>query len=282
MSRNVANIYVETRRSDYKDILPTHSVQSVFDAAEGLSEIGPLLDKLFLNWRAAAYLAAMPICFVPTSGPQTILASLRSDEHVLSVTELLLAKLQQKVGEISADPGLRSRLRVACIESVEDYRKSLEHLSTESLEESHWQMLISESVFMMYIWYSQRACYMFAVAAFEHFLVGVIEQGQPGVQVKASDRDFPSRLRAVIGATAERASWSGNEAVIRREVRHTLAHKSGIVTDRFSRQTHKFIVTNGLLQIGVSNNKQLFSELVGNLVLICSELKSRESGSVCT
>jgi hypothetical protein len=192
---------------------------------------------------------------------------------------LLLAKLQQKVEDISADPELRSRIRIACIESVDEYRKTIEHLSAESLEESHWQQLITESVFMMYIWYSQRACYMFVVAAFEHFLVGVVELGMSGIPVRATDRDFSTRLRARIGDRAERECWSGNDALVRREVRHTLAHKSGIATDKLLRLQHRFIVTDGLLQIGVSNNKQLFSDLVQSLLVVCSELKSRDTES---
>lgn len=271
MSASVAQIYIETNRGEYKDVFPTDIANDVYEAAKQVSVLMPLVDKLVLNWRAAAYLAQMPGVFVATSDSPHKLEIIRSDTQLLTFTELLLSKLQQKVPELSTDPALRSRLRVACLDSAAEYRATIENLSSSQLEEESWRTMLESKPFVMYIWYSQRSCYMFAVTAFEHFLVGVTQIHFPTQRVRSTDRDFGDRLRRVVGRKAESKCWSGEEAIIRREVRNSLVHASGDVTDKLSRLKHGLRTIDESLQICVSDNKHLFRKLVENVSLVCHE-----------
>jgi hypothetical protein len=258
----IRNIYIETELGAYRNFYSDewcHRIDALASTAPKLSEI--LIDVM-LEWRAAAYAAAIPALlpdqvkgyhdsFVNTGEVNTML---------LEVVQGVTAKLAPRVPDITSDHELRRRFQTEVVKLAAEVAEARAKVKLDFPLERVWTEYLDEPSYQLGLWGSQQIAFVSIYNSYDNFIGQFVRIALSLDDCRTSTREFKKQLREAVGDDLKDKCWTNNALHLVREARHSLSHAGGRVTKELSdiKPTHGFVVVGGRIQVSPEKTKALY------------------------
>lgn len=227
-------ITCDPRLEEYKPFLDSEFPQALHDSCGENVAFQNLVLDLLLSWRAASYAAAMPYLLVKSMESQHdgYISALEPDDSVLRFSEVILAKLAERIGQVSADHGLQASIRQELFRISNEVliAKKIAQESTRFPLEEAWQQYLDLGPFQVVMWGLLRTVFISVYNAYEEFVVHAAKLVLQAERLRTTQDDFSKRLVTAFGESVAERAWFSDQVNLFKLVRNSLVHAGGRIT----------------------------------------------------
>ncbi|HHF3171012.1 TPA: hypothetical protein ACPJ1O_004392 [Vibrio diabolicus] len=156
---------------------------------------------------------------------------------------------------------------------------SLSNMSgDESIEmqDSMWKLLIQRPEMQVALWKTAESAYCSFYYAYECFVVSSVSL-LANKKVRVTDRDFSKLVQETLGSKALSVFWSSKDIHLARELRNSIVHNGGKVTNKLNQIGYDAPLENNNIKVSATDVRNLYTLLqmkVTELVHIMLEKRS--------
>lgn len=252
-------IRVDDRVDAYESLHPAEWAERVFKSVPVTSVYrNPLLD-LLMSWRSTGYVAAFPAASARMceSTLQGYVREGKPNGSVIEFGENILQSVVQQVPELTHDLCLQEKLLKALVNSALRLVEGRDRVGQTATIDEFWPQFLADPAFQMTVWSSQRLAYVSFYNAYEAFLVECAKLASSETSLRTQSQEFKTVLRNSFARDVYDSCWSSLDISVAREIRHSLSHAGGRLTEKLLRMKHQVLVEDGCLQILPDDNKAL-------------------------
>lgn len=260
---------IDSRLESYRGYLGNEIFKKQFENVNLHNGVKDLLQRLLLEIRAHSYAASMS-GFVAGAieSYNRGYAGGGSASHFFRSLPLLMSRLKKEVPQLVKQPRVARKLERKLAELASAYYGMDKKIDVGISAEDVWIELQKEYVFLMGVWSSQRLAFLSSYNAYDNFMAGIVGLKLSMQSCRTTSRKFPFDLKEAFGENIAQNSWLSENAMAFREIRNSLSHAAGRVTENLRKLNHGVLVQNKYLQIWPGDIKRLYDHIVGNANLI--------------
>jgi hypothetical protein len=216
-----------------------------------------------VDWRAAAYTAAMPVQIIEhmKAFHNKFVNEEVTNTALLDVTGKIIEKLGTMVDSLSAEPGTVRKLRAAIIDIGAEFQRARNSITIEFPLEATWNDYLTNTAYKVSLWGSQRVCYVAIYNAYENFLARCVATAGNLRRCRTSDRRFRRHFVEAFNEQLLERCWLDAGVEMARLARHALSHAGGRLTCALRGKEHRFVVRDEVIQIAPDDTRALFGLL---------------------
>lgn len=257
------NIFIDNQFDSYHNFFSDDWGERILALVTGSPTLHQFVFDLLMDWRAAAYTAALPAQILEhvKHFHDGYLSESEPNTFLLRFSEGVIGRLALEIPELTRDPPLLRRLQTKIVELGAETQDIHRKVKIEFPMEETWQDYLKFSAYQLSLWGSQRICYVAIYNSYENFLTQCVATANGIAKCRTTNRDFKRLFADVFGEPLHDQCWSNNAVNIARLARHALSHAGGRVTPDLAKQNHDFVVTDNAIQVIPANTKELFNLL---------------------
>ena len=266
MEDTIRRIYVDTVLESYRNFFDNDWAASIVSIARDSAQLLQMIYDLTLEWRGAAYNAALPVELLEhvKSFYDGFVRSETPNTDLLQLSEALTARLGREIQEIGFDPVTLRRVQAKIIELGAQIQESVRNAPLTFPLEQAWDQYLNVLSYRITLWGSQRISYLAIYNSYENFLTQCVRIARGEAKYRMS-RDFSEHFKNAFGDELLDVCWTNQSINIARLARHALSHAGGRLTSDLSKQNHGFIVESNSIQVAPDKTKGLYDLLKGSV-----------------
>lgn len=272
-------IYIDNSLESYKDYLDSKRIKKIATRVDEDTVLGKHFFRLFMDLRGIHYNASMPYIL-----PHSIATfhsgytqSLNPNRSLLNFASAIMKRLSNEVPQLIKNRRLARKIKQRLVEMSSDYLdidQKFPVIDSKSLWDNYLDM--ENPTFAYAVWSNQRVSYLSGFSAYDNFMARVVQDALNLPKCRTTYRNFPENVKEAFGSEVAGIAWTGNEMKTLREIRHSLAHAGGKVTDKLRQRNHECVLENDIIQITPDNIKRLFRAITSAVEGIVDKLCDNE------
>lgn len=257
------NVRVDIRFDSYHNIFNDDWGERIVALVKSSPKLSALVFDLLIEWRAAAYTAALPVTILEhmKAFHDGFVNTAEINTTLLRLADAVIPKLAEIVPNLTADPVMVRDLRSAIVDTGAKIEAARDKAEFEFPLEETWRDYLTDHVYQLSLWGSQRICYVSIYNSYDNFLARAVRIAASLPSCRTSDRDFNKNLTTSFGEPNFKKCWTDSKLNIARLVRHSLSHAGGRITNDLEKLEHGFAMLDDRIQVMPDNTKALYKLL---------------------
>jgi hypothetical protein len=258
-------IYIDSQLDSYRNYLDDERIGNIANQLNKESIIGKHFFILLMELRGIAYNASLPY-LMPTM-LETFYAgyvqSINPRSTLLEFASAIVKRLSSEIPQLTKSNRLSRKVKDRLIVMSQDYLDIDKKVPIIIDSYGIWDNLLKmpKPIFGYALWSNQRVSYLSGYSAYDNFMAIVVKDALNLERCRTTDRDFHNNVKEAFGIKAAELAWTGDEITTLREIRNSLAHAGGKITDNLKKRNHECRLENDIIQITPKDIKQLFSAI---------------------
>lgn len=270
-------VVVDPRRESYRGLYPDPLAKAIDSAVAGVPILTPPTSNLLLQWRGIAYSVEFPSSLVAhmSAFAGSFIAQQAPQSNILKLADVVLAQCAAALPELTSDPSLGRKLHdavVALAARLPDASSSGTYVSST---DKWWDEYLEEKVFRITLWSSLRVGYMAVFNAYETFIAQCVQQLSGVSDLRSGRKQFKEILKQHLGDVASHECWHAADIHAVRQVRHSLSHAGGRVTEALRNARHGVHVHDDVLQIMPEDIRRAYETLCRGALVLINTVRNR-------
>lgn len=264
------NVFIETELEQYRNFFSDDFATRLLDVTKHTRRLQELAFDLIMEWRAAAYTVSLPLSIIEhiEAYHNSFVKTGEINTTLLRLAEAVPQLVAQEVPLFSTDPNLIRQVKESLVKIGARVAETDAATKVDFSVSEAWSSYLSNDVYQLSIWGSQRLAYVAIYNSYENFLVHCVKFALGLASCRSSSKDFKDKIGQALGDDIRKACWSDDEVNIARLARHALSHAGGRLTEDLGKQSHGFIVRQNRIQVTPTMTKALFATLKERTMLI--------------
>ncbi|EHK9181951.1 hypothetical protein KCU29_004621 [Vibrio parahaemolyticus] len=153
---------------------------------------------------------------------------------------------------------------------------SMSSCKSNEMKDSVWEFLVKRPEMQAALWKTAESAYCSFYYAYECFFVSIVSL-LARRKVRVTDRDFSKLIQEHLGAKTLTTLWSSNEVYLARELRNSIVHNGGKVTNKLAQFGYNAHLENNNIKVSATDVRNLYTLLqmkVTELVHLMLEKRS--------
>jgi len=257
------HIVVDRLRESYRGLYEEPLAKAIEGAVANVPLLAAPTSNLLLQWRGISYAVEFPSSLVAhmSAFAGSFLAQQAPHSNILKLADAVLAQCSSALPELTSDPLLARKLHATVVDlaaRVPNASASGDYLSPP---DKWWDAYLEEKVFRMTLWSSLRVGYMAVFNAYETFISQCVQQLSGVRDLRSGSKQFKEYLKQYLGRHLSEKCWYAADIYALRQVRHSLSHAGGRVTDALRTARHGVHVHDDILQIMPTDIRRAYGTL---------------------
>lgn len=258
---SVETIYIDRQLDSYKNYLDDKQIGRIVHQLDEETVFGSHFFRLLLELRGIAYNASLP--YLMPSMLHVFLdgyvKALSPNSTLLNFSSAIVKRLSSEIPQLTKKQRLSRKLRDRLIIMSQEYLEINKNLSVMD-GHSIWDNLLKmpKPIFSHAVWSNQRVSYLSGFSAYDNFMGRVVKDILNLDKCRTTNRCFPDDVKTAFGKKAAELAWTCDEITTLREIRNSLAHAGGKMTDQLRKRKHECVLENDIIQITPKDIKRLF------------------------
>ncbi len=273
-------IYIDRQLDSYKNYLSDERINSIANQLDKETVLSKHFFTLFMELRGVAYNASFPYLMPNMLGTfyTGYIQSVNPRRTFLEFASAIVKRLSNEVHQLTKNQRLSRKIRERLIVISHDYFDIDKKLPIAIDSYGIWEDLLRmpKYTFMYAVWSNQRVSYLAGFSAYDNFIARVVKDALNLDRCRTTDRDFPDKIKNAFGNNAAALAWTGDEITTLREIRHSLAHAGGKITDPLRQRKYGCVFKDDIIQITPKDIKRLFLAITSAVEAIVSCSRDNE------
>lgn len=270
-------VVVDPRRESYRGVYSEQLAKEIDAAAADVPLLAPPTSNLLLQWRGIAYYVEFPSSLVAhmSAFAGSFIAQQAPQSNILKLADVVLAQCATVLPELTDDPSLARRLHAAVVDLAARLPGETSSATPLSSADEWWDAYIEEKPFRITLWSSQRVGYMAVFNAYETFITQCVQQLSGISGLRSGTKRFKAYLKRHLGDVLSQKCWHVAHIHAMRQVRHSLSHAGGRVTENLRNASHGVHVHDDFLQIMPEDIRRAYETLGRAALALITAVRDR-------
>jgi len=256
-------IIVDPQRESYRGLYGEPLAEAIASAVADVPLLANPASNLLLQWRGVSYAVEFPASLVDhmSAFAGSFIAQQSPHSNILKLADVVLARCTSALPELTSDASLARKLHAVVVDlaaRIPDVSSADAYVSSA---DEWWAEYIKEHAFRITLWSSLRVGYMAAFNAYETFIAQCVQQVAGVRDLRGGGKPFKDQLKLHLGESLTQRCWHAPDIHTVRQVRHSLSHAGGRVTDALRNVRHGVHVHDDVLQIMPADIRRAYETL---------------------
>jgi hypothetical protein len=258
-------IYIDSQIDSYKNYLNDERIGNIVNQLNKESFLGKHFFILLMELRGISYNASLPY-LIPNmleTFHTGYIQSINPRSTLLEFASAIVERLRNEIPQLTKRNRLSHKIKDRLVVMSQDYFDINKKLPIVIDRYGIWDNLLKMPIpiFNHALWSNQRVSYLSGYSAYDNFMARVVKDALNLERCRTTDREFHNNVKEAFGIKAAKLAWTGDEITTLREIRNSLAHAGGKITDNLKKRNHECRLENDIIQITPKDIKRLFSAI---------------------